>query len=136
MARHTHLDGLARDGVLRPRLCPGPLTLPAHASILSGLYPVATASQQRYELGTKIRTLAESEGPGFRHRRLRVLFLGRFPVRHRPGPMSTTTPSRPSSRSGANADGGPKTFARFSRWLAGIGSGGSSSGSTTILIFL
>jgi hypothetical protein len=59
-ARTPHLDGLARDGVRFARAyAPAPLTMPAHASILSGLYPVAHGVRNNgHELRSGVGTLA------------------------------------------------------------------------------
>ncbi len=58
-----HTDGLAREGVLFENcFSPVPLTLPAHASILTGRYPFrhGVRDNSLYELETAESTLAEA----------------------------------------------------------------------------
>ena len=60
-ARTPHLDELARGGVLFAHAyCPVPLTLPSHASILTGLYPFhhGVHNNGTYALGPEPATLA------------------------------------------------------------------------------
>jgi arylsulfatase A-like enzyme len=63
------LDGLARRGVLfAEAVTPSPSTLPAHSSILSGLYPFRHGARANgtFRLGDEIRTLAEvMRGAGY-----------------------------------------------------------------------
>ncbi len=60
-ARTPNIDGLAREGVRFDRVyCPAPLTLPSHASIMTGLYPAAHGVRNNgHALPSGIRTLAE-----------------------------------------------------------------------------
>ena len=59
--RTPNLDRLAREGVRFARVyCPAPLTLPSHASIMTGLYPVTHGVRNNgHDLPSGIRTLAE-----------------------------------------------------------------------------
>jgi choline-sulfatase len=60
-ARTRHLDRLAAEGVrFENALSPAPITLPAHASILTGLYPFAhgVRNNGNFYLGDKVPTLA------------------------------------------------------------------------------
>lgn len=60
-ARTRHLDELAREGVRFDRAySPAPITLPAHASILTGLYPFAhgVRNNGNFYLGDRFDTLA------------------------------------------------------------------------------
>jgi arylsulfatase A-like enzyme/Tfp pilus assembly protein PilF len=60
-ARTPHLDRLAAEGVrFENALSPVPITLPAHASILTGLYPFAhgVRNNGNFYLGDKLPTLA------------------------------------------------------------------------------
>ena len=127
-ARTPHLDGLARDGIRFARAyAPAPLTLPAHASILSGLYPVAHGVRNNgHELGTKIRTLAEIlKARGF----ATAAFVSSFSVDSRFGigrgfDVYDDTFEAEQPLKGANAERRAEaTFARFARWLAGAGAG-------------
>ncbi|MEW6363099.1 MAG: sulfatase-like hydrolase/transferase [Acidobacteriota bacterium] len=57
------IDGLARDGTLfENAFTPVPLTLPAHASLLSGLYPTRTSVRDNggYRVPESIELLSES----------------------------------------------------------------------------
>ena len=84
-ARTPRLDGLAREGVLFEKaFTPAPLTLPAHATILTGLLPPqhGVRGNGTFALGTEPRTLAEA----LRERGLRTAaFVGAFPVARRFG---------------------------------------------------
>jgi arylsulfatase A-like enzyme/Tfp pilus assembly protein PilF len=56
------LDGLARDGILCAQaITPSPSTLPAHSSLMTGLYPVhhGARSNGTFRLDEKVTTLAE-----------------------------------------------------------------------------
>ena len=60
-ARTRHLDRLASEGVRFERaLSPAPITLPAHASIFTGLYPPAhgVRNNGNFYLGERFETLA------------------------------------------------------------------------------
>jgi arylsulfatase A-like enzyme/Flp pilus assembly protein TadD len=127
-ARTPRLDGLARDGVRFARAyAPAPLTLPAHASILSGLYPVAHGVRNNgHELGPKVRTLAEIlKARGF----ATAAFVSSFSVDSRFGvgrgfDVYDDTFEAEKPLKGANAERrAEETFARFSRWLEGAGPG-------------
>lgn len=84
-ARTPSLDALARDGVLFERaFTPVPLTLPAHATILTGLLPPehGVRGNGSFALREGPRTLAET----LRARGLRTAaFVGGFPVARRFG---------------------------------------------------
>ena len=84
-ARTPRLDELARKGVLFERaFTPAPLTLPAHATILTGLLPPqhGVRGNGAFALGKGSRTLAEV----MRERGLRTAaFVGAFPVARRFG---------------------------------------------------
>ncbi len=87
-ARTPRLDGLARDGVRFARVyCPAPLTLPSHATIMTGLYPATHGVRNNgHDLAPKWQTLAETlKEPRLRHGGLRLVLFGRFPVRPGPG---------------------------------------------------
>jgi arylsulfatase A-like enzyme/Tfp pilus assembly protein PilF len=64
------IDGLARDGVLFANAnTPSPSTLPAHASLLTGLYPLRHGARANgtFQLEPRITTLAERlRGAGLR----------------------------------------------------------------------
>jgi arylsulfatase A-like enzyme/Flp pilus assembly protein TadD len=126
-ARTPRLDGLARDGVRFARAyAPAPLTLPSHASILSGLYPVAHGVRNNgHMLAPKIRTLAEIlKAQGF----ATAAFVSSFSVDSRFGigrgfDVYDDTFEAQQPLKSANAERRAEaTFARFSRWLAGAGS--------------
>src|SRR5512142_680510 len=60
-ARTGHIDRLAAEGVrFASAFSPAPLTLPAHASILTGLYPFAhgVRNNGNFYLGDRFDTLA------------------------------------------------------------------------------
>jgi arylsulfatase A-like enzyme len=84
-ARTPQLDALARTGVLFERAyTPVPLTLPAHASILTGLLPPqhGVRGNGSFALGPQPRTLAEV----LRRRGLATAaFVGAFPLARRFG---------------------------------------------------
>lgn len=122
LARTPNLDGLAREGLRFARVyCPAPLTLPSHASIMTGLYPATHGVHNNgHELPSKIRTLAEIlKGHGF----ATAAFVSSFSVDSRFGLGrgfdvydDTFQPQAPLK--GANAERrAEETFARFSRWL-------------------
>jgi arylsulfatase A-like enzyme/Flp pilus assembly protein TadD len=126
-ARTPVIDGLARDGVRFARAyAPAPLTLPAHASIMSGLYPVAHGVRNNgHELGPKIGTLADIlRSRGF----ATAAFVSSFSVDSRFGigrgfDVYDDTFDAQLPLKSANAERRAEaTFARFSRWLAGRGS--------------
>jgi arylsulfatase A-like enzyme len=84
-ARTPQMDGLARTGVLFERAyTPVPLTLPAHASILTGLLPPqhGVRGNGSFALGPGPRTLAEV----LKRRGLATAaFVGAFPLARRFG---------------------------------------------------
>jgi choline-sulfatase len=84
-ARTPNLDTLARDGVLFEKaFTVAPLTLPAHATMLTGLLPPehGVRGNGSFALGRDPRTLAEA----LRARGLRTAaFVGGFPVARRFG---------------------------------------------------
>jgi arylsulfatase A-like enzyme len=73
-------DGIARDGVLFERAWTvTPLTTPAHASLMTGLYPMAhgVRNNGRFRLSPSAATLAEAfAASGYRT----AAFVGGFPV--------------------------------------------------------
>jgi arylsulfatase A-like enzyme len=84
-ARTPSLDGLARDGMLfEAVLSPVPLTLPAHATLLTGLMPPqhGVRGNGSFALGSSARTLAEA----MKQRGLATAaFVGAFPLARRFG---------------------------------------------------
>jgi arylsulfatase A-like enzyme len=84
-ARTPHADALARSGVLfEAAYTPAPLTLPAHATMMTGLLPPAhgVRGNGAFALGPGPTTLAEA----LRARGLRTgAFVGAFPVASRFG---------------------------------------------------
>ena len=127
-AQTPHLDGLAREGIRFARVyCPAPLTLPSHASVLTGLYPATHGVRNNgHELASKWRTLAEIlKGHGF----ATAAFVSSFSVDSRFGIGrgfevydDTFQPQAPLK--GANTERrAEETFARFSRWLDKSGPG-------------
>lgn len=84
-ARTPHMDALARDGVaFEAAYTPVPITLPAHASLLTGLLPPAhgVRGNGAFALGPEPATLAEA----LRSRGLRTAaFVGGFPLARRFG---------------------------------------------------
>lgn len=126
-ARTPRLDGLAREGVRFARAyAPAPLTLPAHASIMSGLYPVAHGVRNNgHDLPAGIATLAGIlKAKGF----VTAAFVSSFSVDSRFGldrgfDVYDDTFEAEQPLKGANAERRAEpTFARFSAWLAGLGS--------------
>jgi len=126
-ARTPRLDGLARDGVRFARAyAPAPLTLPAHTSIMSGLYPVAHGVRNNgHELAPGIRTLAEILKA---HGYSTSAFISSFTVDSRFGidrgfdVYDDTFRAKEPLKSVSAERRAEETFARFSRWLADIGS--------------
>ncbi len=125
-ARTPHLDGLAREGVRFARAyAPAPLTLPAHASIMSGLHPVAhDVRNNGHDLPAGIVTLAQIlKARGF----ATAAFVSSFSVDSRFGldrgfDVYDDTFDAGQPLKGANAERRAEaTFARFSRWLEGLG---------------
>jgi len=121
-ARTPNLDSLAREGVRFARTyCPAPLTLPAHASIMTGLYPAAhTVRNNGHYLPSGIRTLAEIlKGKGYST----AAFVSSFSVDSRFGldrgfDVYDDTFQSESPFKTQNAERrAEETFARFSRWL-------------------
>ena len=121
-ARTPNLDSLAREGVRFARTyCPAPLTLPAHASIMTGLYPAAhTVRNNGHYLPSGIRTLAEIlKGGGYST----AAFVSSFSVDSRFGldrgfDVYDDTFQSESPFKTQNAERrAEETFARFSRWL-------------------
>ncbi|MCK7481501.1 MAG: sulfatase-like hydrolase/transferase [Candidatus Moduliflexus flocculans] len=112
-----------RGHPVRPGLRAGPLTLPAHATILTGLYPAAHGVRNNgRELDPKFRTLAELlKGQGF----ATAAFVSSFSVDSRFGlgrgfDVYEDTFQAESPLKGANAERrAEETFARFSRWFDG-----------------
>jgi tetratricopeptide (TPR) repeat protein len=126
-ARTPRLDALAASGVRFVRAyAPAPLTLPSHASILSGLYPVAHGVHNNgHDLPAGIATLATIlKAKGF----ATAAFVSSFSVDSRFGlgrgfDVYDDTFDADQPLKGANAERrAVQTFARFSHWLAGIGS--------------
>jgi len=121
-ARTPHLDRLAREGVRFERAyCPAPLTLPAHCSILTGLYPAAHGVHNNgHDLPPGIRTLAEIlKGHGYST----SAFVSSFSVDSRFGlgrgfDVYDDTFRSDQPLKGPNTERRAEaTFARFSRWL-------------------
>jgi len=125
-AKTSNLDRLAREGVRFARVyCPAPLTLPSHASIMTGLYPVTHGVRNNgHDLPSGIRTLAEIlKGRGYST----AAFVSSFSVDSRFGldrgfdvyddtfrselPFKTQNAERRAE----------ETFSRFSRWLENNG---------------
>ncbi len=123
-ARTPNLDGLAESGVrFENAYSPVPLTLPAHCTILSGLYPLAhkVRNNGNYSLPGQVATLAEMLG---RRGYQTSAFVSSFVLDSRFGLDRGF-----SVYDDDFASGGAKTyqsernaaavFASFSRWLAG-----------------
>ena len=126
-ARTPRLDGLAAAGVRFARAyAPAPLTLPSHASIMSGLYPVAHGVRNNgHDLPAGMAMLAGIlKAKGF----ATAAFVSSFSVDSRFGigrgfDVYDDTFDAEQPLKGANAERrAEETFARFSKWLAGIGS--------------
>jgi arylsulfatase A-like enzyme/tetratricopeptide (TPR) repeat protein len=125
-ARTPHLDGLAREGIRFARAyCPAPLTLPSHASIMTGLYPVTHGVRNNgHDLPSGIRTLAEIlKGRGYST----AAFVSAFSVDSRFGidrgfDVYDDTFRSDSPFKTQNAERrAEETFAGFSRWLEANG---------------
>jgi len=121
-ARTPRLDALAAEGIRFARVyCPAPLTLPSHATIMTGLYPATHGVRNNgYDLAPKWRTLAAIlKARGY----ATAAFVSSFSVDSRFGLGrgfdvydDTFQPQAPLK--GANAERrAEETFARFSRWL-------------------
>jgi arylsulfatase A-like enzyme/Flp pilus assembly protein TadD len=122
LARTPSLDGLAAGGVRFSRVyCPAPLTLPSHASIMTGLYPLKHGVRNNgHDLPEGIRTLAEIlKGYGS----ATSAFVSSFSVDSRFGlgrgfDVYDDTFQPEQSLKGPNAQRRAEgTFDRFSRWL-------------------
>jgi arylsulfatase A-like enzyme/Tfp pilus assembly protein PilF len=127
-AKTPRLDALAGEGIRFARAyAPAPLTLPAHATILSGLYPAAHGVRNNgRELDPKVRTLAEIlKGHGF----ATAAFVSSFSVDSRFGlgrgfDVYEDTFQAASPLKGANSERrAEETFALFSRWFDGASQG-------------
>ncbi len=121
-AKTPYLDGLAREGIRFARAyCPAPLTLPSHASIMTGLYPVMHGIRNNgQDLPSRIRTLAEiMKGRGY----ITGAFVSAFSVDSRFGidrgfDVYDDTFLADSPFKTQNAERrAEETFAKFSRWL-------------------
>jgi arylsulfatase A-like enzyme/tetratricopeptide (TPR) repeat protein len=125
-AKTPNLDRLAGEGIRFARVyCPAPLTLPSHASIMTGLYPVAHGVRNNgHDLPSGIRTLAEIlKGRSYST----AAFVSSFSVDSRFGldrgfdvyddtfrselPFKTQNAERRAE----------ETFSKFSRWLENNG---------------
>jgi arylsulfatase A-like enzyme/Tfp pilus assembly protein PilF len=122
------LDSLAGEGVrFASAYAPAPLTLPSHATILTGLYPVAHGVRNNgHDLGPLVGTLAQIlKVQGFST----AAFVSSFSVDSRFGldrgfDVYDDTFEASQPLKGANAERRAEaTFARFERWLAGRGEG-------------
>jgi len=125
-AKTPHLDGLAREGIRFARVyCPAPLTLPSHASIMTGLYPLTHGVRNNgHDLPSGIRTLSEIlKGRGY----LTAAFVSSFSVDSRFGidrgfDVYDDTFRSDSPFKTQNAERrAEETFAGFSRWLENNG---------------
>ena len=125
-ARTPRLDALAASGVRFARAyAPAPLTLPSHASILSGLYPVRHGVRNNgHDLPSGVATLAAVlKARGF----ATAAFVSSFSVDSRFGldrgfDVYDDTFNVEQPLKGANAERrAEETFGRFSRWFAGAG---------------
>jgi arylsulfatase A-like enzyme/tetratricopeptide (TPR) repeat protein len=121
-----NIDGLAREGIRFARAyCPAPLTLPSHASIMTGLYPAEHGVRNNgHELPGGIRTLAEIlKGRGF----ATGAFVSAFSVDSRFGlergfDVYEDTFQAESPFKTQNAERrAEETFTVFSRWLEANG---------------
>jgi arylsulfatase A-like enzyme/tetratricopeptide (TPR) repeat protein len=121
-AKTPVLDGLARDGVRFARAyCPVPLTLPSHASILTGLYPLGHGVRNNgHVLAPGVKTLAEVlKENGY----ATAAFVSAFSVDSRFGldrgfdVYDDMLPSELPVKSQNAERRADKTFERFSRWL-------------------
>jgi len=127
-AKTPRLDALAGEGIRFARAyAPAPLTLPAHATILSGLYPAAHGVRNNgRELDPKVRTLTEIlKGHGF----ATAAFVSSFSVDSRFGlgrgfDVYEDTFQAAAPLKGANSERrAEETFALFSRWFDGASQG-------------
>ena len=88
-ANTPNLDALARNGVrFANAYAQVPLTLPSHASIMTGPYPFAHGVHNNgaYASPSETATLAKMlKDQGLQDRRLHRLLLGRLPLRPGPG---------------------------------------------------
>ena len=127
-ARTPNLDALAESGVrFENAYSPVPLTLPAHCTILSGLYPLAhkVRNNGNYSLPGQVATLAEMLG---RRGYQTSAFVSSFVLDSRFGlnrgfsvyDDDFASGSAKTYRSERNA---AAVFAAFSRWLAGRAQG-------------
>ncbi|TRZ89051.1 tetratricopeptide repeat protein, partial [bacterium] len=125
-AKTPNLDRLAREGIRFARAyCPAPLTLPSHASIMTGLYPVTHGVRNNgHELPSGIRTLSEIlKGRGYST----AAFVSSFSVDSRFGldrgfDVYDDTFRSESPFKTQNAERrAEETFAVFSRWLENNG---------------
>ncbi|MCJ7644572.1 MAG: sulfatase-like hydrolase/transferase [Candidatus Aminicenantes bacterium] len=125
-AKTPNLDRLAREGIRFTRVCcPAPLTLPSHASIMTGLYPVTHGVRNNgHDLPSGIRTLAGIlKAQGYST----AAFVSSFSVDSRFGldrgfDVYDDTFRAESPFKTQNAERrAEETFARFSRWLENNG---------------
>jgi arylsulfatase A-like enzyme/Tfp pilus assembly protein PilF len=121
-AKTPNLDRLAQEGIRFARAyCPAPLTLPSHASIMTGLYPVTHGVRNNgHDLPSGIRTLAEIlKGRGYST----AAFVSSYSVDSRFGigrgfDVYDDTFRSESPFKTQNAERrAEETFAVFSRWL-------------------
>jgi arylsulfatase A-like enzyme/Tfp pilus assembly protein PilF len=121
-ARTPRLDALAREGVRFARVyAPAPLTLPSHATMLTGLHPATHGVRNNgSDLAPKWRTLAEAlKARGY----ATAAFVSSFSVDSRFGlgrgfDVYDDTFQALAPLKGANAERrAGETFARFARWL-------------------
>lgn len=121
-ARTPVIDGLARDGVrLAHAYAPAPITLPSHASLLSGRYPPGHGSRHNgLAMSASVPTLATTlDQAGF----ATAAFVSAFPLDRRFGlargfdvyddELPRATDGRPQ-----NERSGAETVDRARRWLA------------------
>lgn len=122
LARTPSLDGLAAGGVRFNRVyCPAPLTLPSHASIMTGLFPLKHGLRNNgHVLPGGIRTLAEMlKAQGY----ATAAFVSSFSVDSRFGigrgfDVYDDTFQPQQSLKGSNTQRrAEETYDRFSRWL-------------------
>jgi len=125
-AKTPNLDRLAREGIRFARVyCPAPLTLPSHASIMTGLYPVTHGVRNNgHDLPSGIRTLAEVlKGRGYST----AAFVSSFSVDSRFGldrgfdVYDDTFRSESPFKTQNSERRAEETFAGFSRWLENNG---------------
>jgi len=125
-AKTPNLDRLAQEGIRFARVyCPAPLTLPSHASIMTGLYPVTHGVRNNgHDLPSGIRTLAEIlKGQGYST----TAFVSSFSVDSRFGldrgfdAYDDTFRSESPFKTQNAERRAEETFAGFSRWLENNG---------------